>query len=64
MTAHKKIVRAAGGSPDANGHAISFDHFGRRKQTRVDNLGVCFASLPLEMPHVHRQCNFLSVSLS
>jgi hypothetical protein len=28
--------RVAGATPDANGRAVDFDHFGRRKRTRVD----------------------------
>jgi hypothetical protein len=37
MTAHKKIVRAAGGSPDTNGHTINFNHLNRHKKISAKN---------------------------
>jgi hypothetical protein len=35
----EKMHRAAGATPDANGRAVNFNHFGRRKWTRVDISG-------------------------
>jgi hypothetical protein len=32
----KKMRRAAGAIPDANGRVVDFDHFNRRKWTRLD----------------------------
>jgi hypothetical protein len=36
----KKMCRAVGGTPDANGRAVDFDHLDRRKRTFADILGV------------------------
>jgi hypothetical protein len=33
---YKKIIRAAGATPDANRRAIDFDYFSQRKRTRTD----------------------------
>jgi hypothetical protein len=46
-----------GASPDANGRAVSFDHFSRRKWTRANNLGVLFASPRMIMYKVYPSYN-------